>query len=479
MRKNNSGDRGRGARNKRNSRADSRGSKSDPSRRPKFRKSKKTSSERRAAANSVFSISTRKNGLKKDGAPREDEPQGRRLQQVLAAAGYGSRRNCEELILDGRVDVDGEIVTELGVRVRLDEQKIRVDGEPIHKSRPVYVALNKPRNALCTNFDPSGRRRVVDFIPDRLGRLFPIGRLDQNSEGLILLTNDGALSERLAHPRFEVPKKYRVQVAGEVDGNLARALERGVHIAEGIVQARDVVIKSSHKTSSILEITLTEGKNREIRRMLARVGHKVMRLRRVQIGSIKLGDLAPGEFRLLTSREVADLYGTAEYCARARDDEFQTSRRPLEVSELEEIEARKREGKISRSNSKDDKKGGKEKKADPFFRDETRKQFHRGFEDASEPDEFDSDSFDARRVPNSEFPFEKRKRGRRDYREEERTIGPRKFSRAETSGPRDRFNEDASERRERAAAAFRASKRGSRSGATGPRAGFKSKKRGR
>ncbi|MBR5760139.1 MAG: rRNA pseudouridine synthase, partial [Thermoguttaceae bacterium] len=241
----------------------------------KSRKSSITTSERRAAANSVFTTpdARAKANVRKRSSESGLEDQGRRLQQVLAAAGYGSRRQCEELILDGRVEVDGKIVTELGARVRVGEQKIRVDGEALPKVRPVYVALNKPKNALCTNNDPSGRRRVVDFIPEKFGRLFPVGRLDQNSEGLILLTNDGALAERLTHPRFEVPKKYRVQVAGLVDYELVDALKRGVHIAEGVVQADEVVIRAKHKMSSILEITLTEGKNREIRRMLARVGH--------------------------------------------------------------------------------------------------------------------------------------------------------------------------------------------------------------
>ena len=136
----------------------------------------------------------------------ETVAQGRRLNQVLAAAGLGSRRQVEEYILEGRVQVDGRVVTNLGERARVGEQKILVDGEALPKARPVYVALNKPKNTLCTNRDPSGRRRVVDFMPPGIGRLFPVGRLDQNSEGLILLTNDGALAERLAHPRFEVPK---------------------------------------------------------------------------------------------------------------------------------------------------------------------------------------------------------------------------------------------------------------------------------
>ncbi|MGI6402562.1 MAG: pseudouridine synthase [Thermoguttaceae bacterium] len=275
---------------------------------------------------------------------------GFRLQQVLAAAGYGSRRQCEAFITEGRVEVDGQIVTELGVRVKPGEQKIRVDGEGLPKVKPVYVALNKPKNTLCTNSDPQGRRRAIDFLPDELGRLFPVGRLDKNSEGLLLLTNDGALAQRLAHPSYKIPKTYRVQVAGLVDYELVNALKRGVHIAEGIVQADDATIRSSHKRSSTLEITLTEGKNREIRRMLARVGHKVMQLRRVQLGTIKLGRLGPGEYRHLTASEVAELYRLAETLRNAPEIEEAPRRQaPIEVSALEALEAEKA---LSREDSK-------------------------------------------------------------------------------------------------------------------------------
>ncbi|MBP5622278.1 MAG: pseudouridine synthase, partial [Thermoguttaceae bacterium] len=419
--------RNRGAKKQTVSRGAGRKPKLDPSRGTKRGKSKLTSDDRRAAARSVFAKSSSSTGVRKGD---ETVDRGRRLQQVLAAAGYGSRRLCEELILDGRVEVDGKIVTELGVRVFPGEQKIRVDGEALPKARPVYVALNKPKNTLCTNHDPSGRRRVVDFIPERFGRLFPVGRLDQNSEGLILLTNDGALAERLTHPRYEAPKKYRVQVAGLVDRELVDALKRGVHIAEGVVQADDVVVRSSHKLSSILDITLTEGKNREIRRMLARVGHKVMQLQRVQVGSIKLGKLAPGEFRVLTSREVAELYRMAD--ARPDDrtldvDKLPVSlrRRPLEVSEIEQREAEK---EASREAGKEKKRDGKPRKNDPNFHDEVKKQLKRRFED---------DYSDRRRAPRDEFREEfrskersdERRRVRQKFDDEERTIGAKKFDR--------------------------------------------------
>ncbi len=265
--------------------------------------------EARRSAGSLFARPAVGAG-KQAGQREETHAEGHRVQKILAAAGYGSRRECEELIAAGRVEIDGKIVTELGVRADPLTQKIRVDGESLPKTRPVYLAVNKPKGYLCTHRDQQGRRRVIDLIPAQFGRVFPVGRLDQYSEGLILLTNDGAFAEKLAHPRFEVPKRYQVLVAGEVEPDLARRLQKGIHIAEGVVQADEVKIKSRHALSSVLEIVLREGKNREIRRMLARIGHKVLTLRRIAIGPVKLANLAPGEYRLLTKQEVAALYNS-------------------------------------------------------------------------------------------------------------------------------------------------------------------------
>ena len=409
----------------------------------------------RREGGSVFAATKRVKAEKSGDAEfNEIAERGFRLQQVLAAAGYGSRRQCEELIVEGRVEVDGMVTTELGVRVKPGEQKIRVDGEGLPKTKPVYVAFNKPKNALCTNSDPSGRRRVVDFLPGELGRLFPVGRLDQNSEGLILLTNDGALAQRLTHPRYEVPKRYLVQVAGLVDFELVNALKRGVHIAEGVVQADEVRIRSSHKKSSVLEITLTEGKNREIRRMLARVGHKVMQLQRVQVGAIKLGKLAPGEYRRLTSAEVAELYRLSESPHSAEPAEKRRDLAPVEVSKLEEREAEK-------SASRDDAKAlqrveAKRKANDPNFAKELRSQFRDRFESVATGAAEERRA--KRRAPKDEFREEfrseergeSRRRARRVFDDEERTIGVKKFSMDDDeSGRPDRFNVDASELRRR------------------------------
>ena len=175
-------------------------------------------------------------------AIRSDDSQaaGQRLQSVLAAAGLGSRRQCEELIAQGRVEIDRQVVTELGTRVDPVAREIRVDGTVLHGCSHVYYALNKPTGVLSTNNDPSGRARVIDLVPASAGRLFSVGRLDLNSEGLILLTNDGELANRLTHPRYGVEKTYRVLVAGETTAGELEQLRRGIHLAEGVARVARV-----------------------------------------------------------------------------------------------------------------------------------------------------------------------------------------------------------------------------------------------
>lgn len=239
------------------------------------------------------------------GEPRSSDRH--RLQKVLALAGLGSRRKCEQLITTGRVEVDGQTVIELGTRVDPHAQEIRVDGEPLAKARLVYYLVNKPPGVVSTNYDPAGRPRVIDLIPPSRERIYTVGRLDMSSEGLILVTNDGELANQLTHPRYGVQKTYNALVAGEPTREDLEQLTSGVHLAEGVARATRVAVKSSHKDSTSLEIVLQEGKNREIRRLLARVGHKVLKLRRVAIGHLKLKNLPPGEFRRLTRDEVQQL----------------------------------------------------------------------------------------------------------------------------------------------------------------------------
>ena len=229
-----------------------------------------------------------------------------RLQRVMAAAGIGSRRECEIIIEEGRVEVDGQIVVQLGVKVDPATQKIYVDGEPLVIEPLQYFMLNKPPGVVSTSRDPSGRARVIDLIKTDK-RVYNVGRLDQSSEGLILVTNDGELANRLTHPRYGIQKKYHVQVAGVPAPSDLRALEKGVYLAEGKAKATSVKFLRKLKNTSWIEIVLAEGRNREIRRMLAGIGNKVRTLRRVAIGPLRLGDLPVGAHRALTIQELKSL----------------------------------------------------------------------------------------------------------------------------------------------------------------------------
>ncbi len=229
-----------------------------------------------------------------------------RLQKVLASAGFGSRRQCEELIVAGRVEIDRQVADELGIRVDPNTQEVRVDGQRIKLPRLKYFALNKPVGIVSTARDPWARTRVIDLVDDP-DRLFTVGRLDKSSSGLILVTNDGELANQLAHPSYEVSKTYRVTVAGKPTIDAIRKLRQGIHLSDGRVSVDAVQIKKSHPSKSVLEIVLSEGRNREIRRMLAQIGHKVQQLKRIAIGSLRLGELPYGAYRELTRDEVQRL----------------------------------------------------------------------------------------------------------------------------------------------------------------------------
>jgi 23S rRNA pseudouridine2605 synthase len=237
----------------------------------------------------------------------QGEPQGVRLQRFLASTGLGSRRRCEEYIVAGRVSVDGEVRRDLGTRVDPHRQHVEVDGQSVRQEPARYYLLNKPRGYLCTNSDPAGRPRAIDLVPGVKPRLFTVGRLDESSEGLILVTNDGELAHRLAHPRFEVRRTYAVQVAGRPTAETIVALKEGMFFHEGrfrLQWIRRVGIKGN---SAFLEVGLDHGQNREIRRLFARVGHKVMRLKRIAFGPLTLNRLPEGGFRPLTKVELKAL----------------------------------------------------------------------------------------------------------------------------------------------------------------------------
>ncbi len=254
----------------------------------------------------------------------QESAAGERLQKVLAAAGLGSRRKCEELITQGRVEIDRQVVSELGARVNSLTQEIRVDGEVLRKPRAVYFMVNKPPGVLSTNYDPEYRVRVVDLVKSS-ERLFTVGRLDQYSEGLILVTNDGELANRLTHPRYGATKTYHVVVAGAIEPKTLERLQRGVHLAEGVARVASLRIKKQHPQSTELEMVLEEGKNREVRRVFAAVGHKVLKLRRVQIGPLKLSELPVGAHRPLTKEELQKL---TDYAYETREKAPKAKRRP-------------------------------------------------------------------------------------------------------------------------------------------------------
>jgi 23S rRNA pseudouridine2605 synthase len=244
-----------------------------------------------------------------------------RLNKFLAHAGVGSRRHCDELVAAGRVSIDGQPVRELGLQIDPEGHSVAVDGRPVQPERGVYWLVNKPRGYLCTNFDPAGRPLVVELVPHVAQRVYTVGRLDEDSEGLLLLTNDGELAYRLMHPRFGVEKTYEVLVAGNPSREDQEQLLRGVWLSDGHVHARRVKRLRRHGNSTWLQIVLAEGKNREIRRMLARLGHKVLRLRRVAIGPVRLGRLPPGKARRLPHDDLLTLRESAQREQRRRHKE--------------------------------------------------------------------------------------------------------------------------------------------------------------
>ncbi len=254
--------------------------------------------------------------------PSTDAPTTERLQKVLAAAGVGSRRACEDLIFRRRVTVNGR-VAQLGDKVDPATAEIHVDGERVvTDTRLVYLAMNKPRGVVSTMADEKGRAAIADFLGALEQRVYHVGRLDADSEGLLLLTNDGDLAFRMLHPRFGVEKTYLVQVAGNPTWEDIQQLMKGVYLSEGHVKARSVKRLRKQGESSWLRIVLAEGKNREIRRMLARLGHKVLRLKRIAIGPIELGHLRTGKSRPLTPDELKRLKRLAARVDRqARQDE--------------------------------------------------------------------------------------------------------------------------------------------------------------
>lgn len=241
-----------------------------------------------------------------------NEPDGVRLQKVLSQAGVASRRVAERMILDGRVEVDGRIVTELGTRVDPDNADIRVDGTRVIVNEDlVYLAINKERGMHSTMSDDRGRPCVGDLVEHRVRgnkNLFHVGRLDADTEGLLILTNDGELAHRLMHPSYEVPKTYVATVTGRVPRGLGKKLREGVELDDGPVHLDDFAVVDTLPGKTLVKVTLHEGRKRIVRRTLAAVGFPVEALVRTDIGTVNLGDMRPGSIRVLTRKEIGELY---------------------------------------------------------------------------------------------------------------------------------------------------------------------------
>jgi 23S rRNA pseudouridine2605 synthase len=237
------------------------------------------------------------------------DAEGIRLQKVLAAAGVGSRRACEVLIDQGRVSVNDEVVREQGRRVDPERDVIRVDTMRINTTTDnVYLAMNKPRGYVTAMSDPEGRPTVGDLIRDRTERLFHVGRLDADTEGLLLLTNDGELAHRLSHPSYEVPKTYLAEVLGPVARDVGKRLREGIELEDGFVRVDSFRLVDSTANRVLVEIVLHEGRKHIVRRALAEVGHPVQRLLRTAVGPVHLGSQKPGKIRSLTRDELAGLF---------------------------------------------------------------------------------------------------------------------------------------------------------------------------
>jgi 23S rRNA pseudouridine2605 synthase len=238
-----------------------------------------------------------------------EDTQGVRLQRVLAAAGLGSRRACEQLIEEGRVEVDGKKVVVQGMRVDPKKAVIKVDGLRIASAPDhVYLVLNKPKGVVSTMSDPEGRPSLQEYVGDREARLFHVGRLDQDTEGLILLTNDGDLAHRLSHPSFGVEKTYLAEVTGPVARDVGKRLKQGVELEDGLVQVDSFRLVSQVGSRVMVEVKLHEGRKHVVRRMLTEVGHPVTQLVRTDLGPISLGNLKPGKQRKLSQQEIGALY---------------------------------------------------------------------------------------------------------------------------------------------------------------------------
>jgi 23S rRNA pseudouridine2605 synthase len=256
-----------------------------------------------------------------------------RLQKLIASTGMSSRRKAEILIAAGRVSVNGKLVTELGTKVDPERDHVKVDGKHLTSAQPfVYLILNKPKHVMSTLDDPGGRTTVKDFLRGVSVRVFPVGRLDFDSEGLMLLTNNGELAQALLHPRYHVPKTYLIKVKRVLTDEEIARLERGVRLDDGMTGPAFVKKVKKAEQNSWLELTIREGRKHQVKRMLESVGHPVIKLMRIRMGPLSLGDLPAGEFRFLTDREanaLRELVETRQEAVERGDEQVVRSKRPV------------------------------------------------------------------------------------------------------------------------------------------------------
>ena len=237
-----------------------------------------------------------------------------RLQKILAQAGVASRRKCEDLIVAGKVEVNGEVVTTLGTKADPAQDIITVSGKPIHNEKKVYIVMNKPKGVITSASDPEGRKIVSDYLRDVKERVYPVGRLDYDTEGLIILTNDGEFANLLTHPKHHVPKTYMATVKGVPHGSDLDKLKAGIMLEDGMTAPAEVEYKDidTTKKESTISITIYEGRNRQVRRMFEAISHPVIKLKRIAFGDLLLQNLKRGLFRHLTKKEIEDLMKLAK-----------------------------------------------------------------------------------------------------------------------------------------------------------------------
>jgi len=232
-----------------------------------------------------------------------------RLQKILAKAGVCSRRKAEELIVSGRVTVDGEVVTELGRKFDAARHAITCEGKPLPaQEAKLYVLLNKPKGYVTTMHDPQGRKTVVDLLPGIAERLFPVGRLDQDTEGALLLTNDGDFAQKLLHPRYQIKRTYRARVAGHPGQDKLAELERGILLDGRMTWPAQIRVTGKKKGATIIEVVIHEGRKRQVRRMFEAIGHRVLELRRTAYGGLKLGSIPSGAYKILSARDLKRIF---------------------------------------------------------------------------------------------------------------------------------------------------------------------------